>query len=515
MVKTKHNSETKEISILLLISVFVIATCGLIYELIAGTLASYLLGDSVTQFSTIIGTYLFAMGIGSWLSQHFNRNLLSHFVRIEILVGLVGGFAATLLFLLFDHVAMFRLPLYGLVLIIGVLVGIEIPLLLRILKDEFAFKDLVARVFTFDYIGALLASLLFPLLLVPHLGLMRTGLLFGLCNVGVALWLMLRCWPQMSWPRLHLASGFLSLFALIFSFAYSGHLLQFAESNAYPDTVIHTQSTPYQRIVLTKAPHDLRLFLNNNLQFSSRDEYRYHEALVHPGLATLVEPKHVLILGGGDGLAAREVLKYSSITSIDLVDLDPAMTKLFTENAMLTALNHNALTDPKLHITNADAFLWLKDHATTLQNYFDFIIVDFPDPSSLAIGKLYSLSFFKLLYQVVKPDGALVIQSTSPFVARKSFWCISNTLDAAEFVTAPYHAYVPSFGEWGFVLAAKQPYHPAKTYPSDLRFITPETTTGMFQFPPDMVRQPTAINRLDNQILVQYFDEEWADYGAH
>src|SRR5262249_25575692 len=158
------------------------------YELIASTLASYLLGDSVTQFSTIIGTYLFAMGIGSWLSRYITKNLLATFIKIEILIGAVGGSAAAILFLIFDHVASFRIPLYGIVTLIGVLVGIEIPLLLRILKDQFDFKDLVAKVFTFDYIGALAASILFPLILVPHLGLVRSGFMFGMMNVAVALW---------------------------------------------------------------------------------------------------------------------------------------------------------------------------------------------------------------------------------------------------------------------------------------------------------------------------------------
>lgn len=515
MAEPRALGAPERLRFLLLLSVFVIATCGLIYELIAGTLASYLLGDSVTQFSTIIGTYLFAMGIGSWLSQHIQRDLLAVFVRIEILVGLVGGFSAAILFMLFDHVALFRLPLYGLVLAIGTMVGIEIPLLLRILKDEFAFKDLVARVFTFDYIGALFAALLFPLILVPHLGLIRTGLLFGMMNVGVALWLIALCHQQAVKLRLQQASAVLALVVLAFGFVYSGQLLQFAESSAFPDTVIHAQSTPYQRIVLTKAPQDLRLFLNNNLQFSSRDEYRYHEALVHPGLASLTAPKQVLILGGGDGLAAREILKYPSVEHIHLVDLDPAMTKLFASNPMLTELNHGALSSPKLGITNADAFLWLKDNAASLKDKFDFVVVDFPDPSSLAIGKLYSVTFFKLLYDVVHPDGAVVVQSTSPFVARKSFWCIANTLDAAGFVTAPYHAYVPSFGEWGFVLAGKRPYQPAQHYPEGLRFVTPPTVAAMFQFPPDMVREPTPVNRLDNQVLVHYFDEEWSAYSAH
>ena len=175
-------------AIVLFLSVFLIAACGLIYELIAGALASYLLGDSILQFSTVIGTYLFAMGIGSWMSKFLARGLVERFITIELMVGLVGGFSSTILFLAFAYTDSFRLLLYLMVLVIGILVGLEIPLLMRILKERFKFHDLIANVLTFDYLGALGASLLFPLVLVPKLGMVRSALLFGLVNAGVALW---------------------------------------------------------------------------------------------------------------------------------------------------------------------------------------------------------------------------------------------------------------------------------------------------------------------------------------
>ncbi len=501
---------------LLLVSVFVIATCGLVYELIAGTLASYLLGDSVTQFSTVIGVYLSAMGVGSWLSARLERDLLALFIRTEILIGLVGGFSAALLFLLFDQVTSFRIPLYATVGVTGVLVGVEIPLLLRILHARFAFKDLVARVFTFDYIGALFASLLFPLVLVPHLGLIRSGLLFGILNVAVALWLLFALGEEVRWVRTHRAAGLAALAALMVGFVYADRIMEISEASVYADPVIYAQTTPYQRIVLTASHRDMRLFLNGNLQFSSRDEYRYHEALVHPGLAALAAPSRVLIFGGGDGLAAREVLKVPSVQSITQVELDPAMVRLFSANPMLSALNDGAFASPKLHVTNADAFVWLRQQAaSTAPAKFDYIIVDFPDPSNYAIGKLYSLSFFRLLQQVLAPGGAIVVQSTSPYVARQTYWCVVTTLEAAGFVTLPYHAYVPSFGEWGFVLASRQPLTLRDNYPPGLRYVTATIVADMQHFPPDMDRVPADINRLDSQVLVRYFDSEWAEYGVN
>lgn len=500
-------------ALLLLISVFVIATCGLIYELIAGTLASYLLGDSVTQFSTIIGCYLFAMGIGSWLSSYLNRNLLGYFIKIEILVGVVGGSSAAVLFLLFEHVYSFRLLLYFVVGLIGILVGIEIPLLLRILKDRFEFKDLVSKVFTFDYIGALFASVLFPLVLVPYLGLVKTGFLFGILNTLVALWLLYGIEEDIPALKMHRLSAISALILLMFGFIYSESVMSMAETGSYQGQVIYAKSTPYQRIVITKEQHDLRLFLNANLQFSSVDEYRYHEALVHPALAALDQPKRVLIIGGGDGLALREVLKYPSIESVTLVDLDPAMTQLFSSNSLLTELNGNSLTSNKLTVINQDAFLWLKNLQQTRDKpQFDALIVDVPDPSNYSVGKLYSLSFFKLLPTVMHNDSAVVIQSTSPLVARKAFWCVEKTLAAAGFLTAPYHAYVPSFGEWGFVIGTFSPYRRPNSYPDGLRYVSAETAGEMFHFPADMAKVETGIQRLDDQVLVRYFDEEWSRY---
>lgn len=331
----------------LLFSVFVIASCGLVYELIAGTLASYLLGDSVTQFSTVIGTYLFAMGLGSYLSRFIGKGLVGKFIAIEILVGIIGGFSATVLFLSFSYAGSLKPLLYFLVIVIGILVGLEIPLLLRILKDRLQFKDLVSQVLTFDYLGALAASLLFPILLAPKLGVVRTCLLFGTMNALVAAgtaWLFRHQLPQLRLIKVQCAAA---VVFLLTGFAYAERLTALAEGEIYADEIIYAQSSPYQRIVITRWKDDVRLFLNGHLQFSSRDEYRYHEALVHPGLQSLTRPRRVLVLGGGDGLAVREILKYDSVDTVTLVDLDPEMTRLFSQNQALTRLNQNSLSSPK------------------------------------------------------------------------------------------------------------------------------------------------------------------------
>jgi spermidine synthase len=493
---------------LLLIAAFVVATCGLIYELVAGTLASYLLGDSVTQFSTIIGTYLFSMGIGSYFSKYFKGNLIAWFIRIEILVGLVGGFSSTILYVLFEQLPYFRFVLYLLVSLTGILVGLEIPLLMRILKDRLEFKDLVSQVFTVDYIGALLASIIFPMVLIPYLGILRTALLFGMLNVLVAGYLCFYFKKEI-FPSIYLKIySAIALIVLATGFVLANRIIHFSEVQAYQDTILYAKSSPYQRIILTKSATDMRLYLNGNLQFSSLDEYRYHESLVHPGLASLPSAKRVLILGGGDGLALREVLKYPQLEQITLVDLDPAMTDLFRSNSILVKLNNASLLSPKVKVINQDAFTWLHDS----KEKFDFVVIDFPDPSNYSIGKLYTNSFYKSLSHVLQSNGLAVIQSTSPFVARKSFWIINETLKSTGFNTLPYHCYIPSFGEWGFVLISKEDFKPAQEYPSGLRFIGSDVFAQLTHFPPDMSAVTSEVNYLHNQALVNTFEKEWAAY---
>jgi spermidine synthase len=499
---------------LLLGSVFVVAACGLVYELAAGTLASYLLGDSILQFSTVIGTYLFAMGVGSWLSRFIERQLVAHFIRIELLVGLVGGLMPAALFtahatLPLGADAPFRALLYGMVFLIGVLVGLEIPLVMRILQRQFrhryVLKDLVAEVLTFDYLGALVVSLAFPLLLVPHLGVVRTGVFFGLLNALVALWALKVFRHELrgfAWHALACAGVVLALGAAMVG---AQPLTTWAEDRFYGSGVVWRQDTLYQRIVITQNAQGTRLYLNGNLQFASRDEHRYHEALVHPAMAAQGAPQRVLVLGGGDGLAVREVLKHPSVKEVVLVELDPAMTRLFSQEPRLSALNDNALNSPKVKVVNTDAFTWLGRS----NEVFDVIVVDFPDPTNHAIGKLYSSTFYALMAEHLSASGYAVVQTTSPLIARKSFWTVVSTLESVGLMTSPYHAHVPSFGEWGFVLAHRRPWHPPSSLPPGLRFLTLTGLPTLFDFPPDMARVPAEPNRLSNQVLVQTFEAEW------
>lgn len=493
----------------LLITVFLIATCGLIYELIAGTLASYLLGDSVTQFSLVIGVYLFSMGVGSLLTQKIQRDLLGTFVRVELLIALLGGFSAAGLFWLFPRVDSFRVVLFGLVSLIGILVGVEIPLLMRVLKDRIEFNRLVAQVFGFDYVGALLASVLFPLLLVPHLGLVRGALVFGFINALVAVWSVWLFRASLPQFRMRCAETAFVVIVLLVALIGSSKLELALEGGAYSDPVVYSQASSYQKIVITQRGDDTRLYLNGNLQFSSRDEYRYHEALVHPVLAAMQRPIKVLVMGGGDGLAMREVLRYPNVTHATLVDLDPAITSLFQTQEGLRKLNADALNSKRVTVVNADAFIWLRD---VNRERYDVIIADFPDPSNFSVGKLFTTAFYKEMSKALAPEGRSVIQATSPAMARRSYWCMDKTLRSAGLQTLPYHAYVPSFGEWGFIMAAHNPLAMPVEFPAGLKFMDRITFETMCQFPADMARVDTPVQTLNSQALVHLYEEEWSRY---
>jgi spermidine synthase len=494
---------------ILVISVFFVASCGLAYELIAGALSSYLLGDSVLQFSTVIGCYLFAMGVGAHLSRYVkDEHVLARFVDVELAIGLIGGLTAAFLFLAFAWLAApFRALLYVLVFLIGALVGMEIPLVMRALHArQAAVADLVSRVLTFDYLGALAVALLFPMVLAPHLGLTRTGFLFGMINVAVALWTIHSFGSAVDNARRRVLRASIVLVVLTIGFIGSDRLVYWGERGMYGDEIVNALTTPYQRLVITRWKDDLRLYINGNLQFSSRDEYRYHEALVHPAMESFAGVRSVLIVGGGDGLALREILRYPGVRQVTLVDLDPEMTRLFSSSEPLVALNANSFHDPRVRVINADAARWVEQN----EESFDVAFVDFPDPSTFALGKLYSVPFYALLKKRLSAHGLVVVQATSPYFAPHAYWSIDATLREAGYNTYPYHTYVPSFGEWGFILANTEgEFLPPTHYRLPMRYLTGEVTREMFSFPPDMQRIEVEANHLNSQALVRYFDEDW------
>lgn len=502
----------------LLASTFAIAVCGLVYELLAGTVSSYLLGDSVYQFSVVIGLFMAAMGFGSYLSRFVATRVTDTFVWCQLLIGIAGGFSAIVLFFAFSHLDNYEPFLILLCVIIGSLVGVEIPLVIRMLTDYQVLKLTVSNVFTVDYIGALLASILFPLVLIPHLGLLRTGLFFGLLNTFVAFVAIYTFRRELHHTRTIVVSGMTLAAILGGCFISADWFTDRINARLYAGEIIHTERTPYQQVVLTRAQGVVNLFLNGALQFSSIDEYRYHEALVHPALSLARHKGEVLVLGGGDGLAVREILKHDSVQRVTLVDIDPAITRLFRTNPLLTAINHQALNDPKVEVINTDAAKFLE----TTKKLFDIVIIDLPDPHDVPMSRLYTRWFYAQVRGRMSAHGVLATQATSPVYARKAFWSIVKTVASAPSVrqpqaplrVLPYHAYIPTFGDWGFALASTRllTLDNVRLEGIPTRYLDQETLPTLATFPSDVNRLPVEINTLESHALPGYYEAGWAKW---
>lgn len=488
----------------LLFGTFLIATCGLVYELLEGTLSSYLLGDSVFHFSLVIGLFMSSMGIGAWLSRFIDRELERAFVRLQLTISLLGGFSAFVLFYAFAYIQNYDAFLYLITVSLGAMLGVEIPLIIRILKESFSLKTNISNVFTVDYIGALFASLLFPLVLVPKLGLMQTSFLFGMVNlfVGAMAWYIFR---QTLGYR-YLLTILVFLVMLLVGFGYANQLTTFMENRLYQNSILYSEQTPYQKIIVTGRNNRIQFYINGAIQFDSIDEHRYHESLVHPAMIATPHHENILIIGGGDGMALREVLKYDDVAQVTLVDLDPAITTLFATHPLLSQLNDHAYSSPKLTVVNQDAWKFI-ENADTL---YDVILIDLPDPNTISLSRLYSETFYRLLQKQLAKSGVLVTQATSPIYTREAFWSIAKTLQATGMKTHPYHTYVPSFGEWGFVMGSKlsRPYA-WERLPQNLHYLTPEIMDQAHTFAPDTDQIEVNSNTLSQHALIDYYNRGW------
>ena len=498
--------------VLLFASIFLVAGCGLAYELIAASMATYLVGQSITQFSFATGWFLAAMGLGSYLSRFTRTHLLETFISVQIALAIVGGFSAALMFLIFAHTDTIYPVFISLAMFVGTGMGLEIPLILRLVARYRVTRIAVSDVFTWDYLGALAASLLFPLFALPTLGLIRSSIFFGFLNL-LSAWFARTLLPG----RKYLGSLAAATLVLAVGFAGAEKVTRWIESRLYQDPIIISRTTPYQRIIITRWKDDLRLFLNGNLQLSSRDEARYHETLAHIPVAALDRsPGSALVLGGGDGMLIRELLRYPSLQRIVLVDLDEEMIALFKQRRFLRRLNNNALVSPRVEIVVGDAFRWLKSHRGPER--FDLIYADLPDPNSFSLGKLYTVTFYMHALRRLTPGGVFTTQATSPVFAPDAFFNIQDTLGDAcarrrpACSTFAFHTYVPSFGDWGFVSATARAGRPdfVRPLPPGLRYLSREVAVSSFTFAPDFVpRSRPGPNRLNNQVLVRLYNDSW------
>lgn len=500
---------TKKDASVLLFCVFVVGYCTIIYELLIGSISSYFIGDSIKQFSVTIGLTMTAMGIGTLISRFFNKNLIYTFIFVEILLAVIGGLSVPILYFIYS-IQFFYYPVMCLLIIaIGTLIGLEIPLLTRIMEEYFQLRENISNVLSLDYLGAFLASLAFPFILLPFLGVFNSSISTGLLNLLVGILTFVWFKDKITRKRRLMlkTQGILIAILLAGMLIFSREIAFYLENSMYDDRVVFSKKTPYQQIVMTKNQKDLRLYIDGNVQFSSIDEYRYHEPLIHIPMNLVKHRENVLILGGGDGLAARELLKYPDVKQITVVDLDKEMTDLAVKNRVISELNQHSFENPKVKIHNEDAFKFLEN----ADNYYDVIIIDLPDPNNQSLARLYSKEFYKVVKQKLSRNGIMVTQATSPFFAPEAFQCIEKSLDAAGFkYTKPYHTYVPSFGDWGFVLASNNPIDEKNIKINvPTKFLENSSVLSLFHIDKDVYRKGIKASTLDSPEILNYYLKGW------
>ena len=468
---------------------FLLGGCGLAYEYTLSKIASDLLGNSVQQWATMIATMLFAMGMGADFQKHTPVDRLTdRLITTQVLLAVLGGFGPLIMihgFALLPQI--YIIIQYALAFTVGLLIGYEIPLVMRINEEtEPEMRFNLAQVLKMDYVGALVGALLWTFLLIRYLSIDRISFVVGLATIASSVLCYFLYRKRLARPRsrvLEIAGGAV---LVTLGLIIGRDLTLKAEQFLYRDPIVTSLTTPFQHIVLTKnRSGNLRCYINGHLQFNEADEQIYHENLVHPAMHLAKSREKVLILGGGDGLALREVLKYPEVRAVTLVDLDPMMTELATSDPDLVRMNGNSMTDPRvtrraaagvsegepyrnsqvsqyepfptllhetaaLHVINLDAAEFVK----TVNERYDVVIMDFPDPNSPDLAKLYGRPFYDHLKNMLNPGAAIVQQSGGCFQAKEAFLCIGRTLKAAGLDVVPYHDNVPSFGEWGWWIAS-------------------------------------------------------------
>lgn len=497
----------------LIISIFIAGLCSIVYELLISTASSYFLGDSIKQFSITIGIYMASMGLGAVISRKIESKLLERFIAVEIALGLIGGLSIPILYFAFAYTDYYYSVMVSAIILIGTLTGLEIPLITRIMDDYYKLKDNLSNVFSLDYLGALIATLIFPFILLPFLGTFKASITFGIINMSIGFLNLIYFGKkeQLKKTKIYYAWSICVTLLLGVSLFFSETVLKSWEGGLYEDRIIFSKQTKYQKIVLTKSKNDTRMFLNGNLQFSTLDEYRYHEALIHIPFSKAPKKENILMLGGGDGLAAREILKYKEVNQLTLIDIDPDVVLISKKNPHLQQINEGSLTNPKINIKNEDAFLFVQNSP----QLFDIIIIDLPDPNNPSLARLYSAEFYKMVTKHLAKSGILVIQSTSAFFSKESFWCIDRTLKSTGIKnTYPYHAYVPSFGDWGFVMAADYDLDVTSfNINKETQYLTNEMANTLFHFSTDQKATKTGVSNLNNSLITKLYLDSWKNWN--
>lgn len=497
-------------------ALFVTGFSGIVAEYVLSTMATYFLGDSVFQWTMIMSVMLFSMGLGSRLSKYFKDKLLMAFVGIEVVLSLFVSFSAVLGYTAAAYTIYSGMIIYVMSIIIGLFIGMEIPLVIR-LNDEFeVLRVNVASVVEKDYYGSLVGGFFFAMIGLPYLGLTYTPFVLGFLNymVAVSLFFVLKQYLDRREVRRVAALVLVVGVLIVLGAANAQKIILYGEQSKYKDKVVFQMQSKYQKIVMTQWKDDFWIFINSNQQLCTLDEVAYHEPLVHPAMKLAVQPQQVLVLGGGDGCALREILKYPSVQKITLVDLDPAMTNLGATHPMLTKLNQHAFQSPKVKVLNQDGYNFIQD----TPQYFDVIIIDLPDPKTIELGRLYSFEFYRQCYRHLRPNGVLVTQAGSPYYATKAFVSIDKSFVAAGFSTLRLHNQILTLGEWGWILGVKSErnlnlkkelrkidFSSLKTQWLNNDAIELITSFGKNIYPNTLNTDSVEVNSIHNPVLYQYY----------
>lgn len=515
-VKTKRK--------ILFLALFATGLSGIVAEYCFATLSTYFIGDSVKQWSIIISLMLFSMGLGSRITKSFDGNVFKLFVFTEFTLSFVVSFSAITTYYLASQVEYVGICIYAMAIITGTLIGMELPLAMRLNEEFQSLKFNVANILEKDYYGSLIGGLFFVFVGLPYLGLTYTPFVLGLINLLVAIVLLIffRFKLKSGEQKFLFSLAGLLLLSIGLGSFFSKNIILYGEQSKYKDKIIFQEQSVYQKIIVTQWKSDYWLYLNENLQFSTFDEPLYHEVLVHPVMQILQQPRNILILGGGDGCAARELLKYPHVNNITLVDLDKKLTDLFTTKTVLAEINQGALTHPKMTLINQDGFTFIERS----NQFYDLILIDLTDPQSVELARLYSKEFYEMCRQRLTPTGGLITQAGSPYYTPYAFACIEKTLKSSNFSTLPLHNQVLTMGEWGWVIGVKkatereemmkrlQQFDP-KRIPT--KWLNQEAMQLITAFGKDFYAKKQAIevevNQISNPVLHQYYEKgNWDTY---
>ena len=514
----------KKNSFVLKAAIFATGFAGIVAEYTLSTLATYFIGNSIFQWTMIVSLMLFCMGLGSRLSKLITKNLIQNFLILETTLSLIVAFSSVLVYTLASISEYYGIVIYSLCMIIGLLIGLEIPLVIRINKEYEDLKSNISSILEKDYYGSLIGGVFFAFIGLPILGLSYTPFVLGIINFLVALIVFYRFKDKINKQQTFRLKAVLTIVfgVLITGIAFTEPIIQWGEQKKYKDKVIYSEQTKYQNIVLTEWKNEHWLYLNGNLQFCSIDEKMYHEPLVHPIMQLHPNPQRILILGGGDGCALREILKYPSVEKVDMVDLDPKMTDLGINHPVLIDINQGSMSSEKLQIFNKDAYIHLEQNISA---FYDIIIADLPDPRNIELGRLYSHEFYSLCNRKLRPNGFIITQAGSPYFATKAYNCIDKTIESAGFKTVKLHNQVLSMGEWGWILGTKNTNISSEKLKEKLQniefkniktnWINNEAMQLVTSFGKDFFKLNDSIevNKVHNPVLYKYYlDGNWDLY---